>query len=186
VLGAALCAIWRGPLSNLVARLVACKNQAMTTVISSSLAEVLSNPDRLIEAVRAGKALRISDLDVVIASPETLIELADQLAEEELESEMVSYRRNVTGVDHTIFISTKGRTRHSARVKVAIDPPDSINPQSVTASVAIDDGQVVAGTVPAAVLQQVQRFIEANRLALLDYWEFRIDTDQLRKRLTVP
>jgi hypothetical protein len=29
----------------------------------------------------------------------------------------------------------------------------------------------------------VQRFIEANRPALLDYWEKRIDTDELRQRL---
>ena len=104
-------------------------------------------------------------------------------AENELLEEMLSYRRNVTGVDHTIFISPKGNTRHAARIKLAIDPPDSVDPRGNTASIAITDGAVVVGDVPPALLGQVQRFIDTNRAVLLDYWEYRIDTDTLRRRL---
>jgi hypothetical protein len=97
---------------------------------------------------------------------------------------MVSYRKAVTGVDNTIFISPKGSTRHAARIKLAIDPPDSIDPRSETASIAIADGTVVAGKiVSAALLRSAQRFIELNRAALIDYWEYRIDTEELRERL---
>jgi hypothetical protein len=96
--------------------------------------------------------------------------------------EMVSYRKNVTGVDHTLFISPRGNARHGPRVKVAIDPPDSLDPRSVTATVALD-GILVAGDIAPELLRQVQRFIELNHQALLDYWDYRIDTDQLRQRL---
>ncbi|HEY1363656.1 MAG TPA: DUF4160 domain-containing protein [Xanthobacteraceae bacterium] len=96
---------------------------------------------------------------------------------------MVSYRRDVTGVDHTIFISPKGNTRHAPRIKLAIDPPDSLDPRGKTASVAIGDGAVVAGEVPARLLEEVRRFIDANREVLVDYWEYRIDTEALRRRL---
>ncbi|WP_316234242.1 hypothetical protein [Bradyrhizobium sp. SZCCHNR1098] len=110
--------------------------------------------------------------------------LADEIAEEELVEEMVSYRKNVTGIDNTIFISPKGKTQHAARVKVAINPPDSISPHCETASVAISDGSVKAGNIASpALLQQVTRFIELNREVLMDYWEYRILTDELQQRL---
>ena len=45
------------------------------------------------------------------------------------------------------------------------------------------DAAVVAGEdVPTPLLDQVRRFIDLNRGALLDYWEYRIDTEQLRSR----
>jgi hypothetical protein len=68
-------------------------------------------------------------------------------------------------------------------VKVAIDPPHSISPTSETASVAIADGGVKAGEVPPLLLDQVQRFIVLNKAVLLEYWDERIDTDELAKRL---
>jgi hypothetical protein len=36
---------------------------------------------------------------------------------------------------------------------------------------------------PAALLESVQRFIELNRTVLIDYWEYRIDTEELRRSL---
>jgi hypothetical protein len=97
--------------------------------------------------------------------------------------EMVSYRTNVTGVAHTLFISPKGNARHAARIKVAIDPPDSIDPRGNVAIIAIADGAVIVGPVPTWLLTQVRQFIAANRDVLLDYWDYRIDTDELRKSL---
>ena len=104
------------------------------------------------------------------------------LAIDELE-EMVSYRRNVTGVEHTIFISPKGNARHAPRIKVAIDPADSLDPRSKTAAIAIANGAVVAGEIEPELLRQLRAFVHANRRVLLDYWEYRIDTDELRARL---
>jgi len=109
--------------------------------------------------------------------------MADELAEQQLLEEILCYRKDVTGVDNTIFISPKGNTRHAARIKLAIEPPDSIDPRSKTASVAIGDATVVAGDVSPRLLEQVRQFLEANRDVLLDYWEYRIDTEDLRRRL---
>jgi len=97
--------------------------------------------------------------------------------------EMVSYRKNVTGVDHTLFISPRGNARHGPRLKVAIAPSDSIDPRSRVASVALDDGRVVAGDISADLLRQVKQFITQNRQVLMEYWDYRIDTDELRQRL---
>ena len=155
----------------------------MTIVIPSSSAEILADPRRLLDEMRKGKIINLTDLGYVIAPTTEIVGLADELAEEELLEEMVPYRKNVTGVDNTIFISPKGNTRHAARIKLAIDPPDSVDPRGNTASVAITDGTVVAGEVAPRLLDQVRRFIDANRGVLLDYWEYRIDTEALRRRL---
>ena len=96
---------------------------------------------------------------------------------------MDSFRKNVTGIEHTVFISPKGFVRHAPRIKVAINPPDNLNPSGDSASIAIGDGAVVAGTVDPALLAQLRQFIELNRQALLDYWEYRTDTAQLQQQL---
>jgi len=155
----------------------------MTTIVSSSSKEIMTNPARLIEAMRTGSIISVPDLDYTIVPTRAIAALADERAEEELLEEMVSYRKDVTGVENTIFISPRGNTRHAPRIMVAIDPPLSVDPRSKTASVAIADGTVVAGEVRPALLDQARRFIDANRDVLLDYWEYRIDTEELRRRL---
>src|SRR3984893_2245085 len=155
----------------------------MTVVIPSSSREIIADPQRLLDEMRQGRVINLTDLGYMIAPTAEIVSLADELAEEELLAEMVSYRKDVTGVDNTIFISPKGNTRHAARIKLAIEPPDSIDPRSKTASVAIRDATVVAADVPPRLLEQVRQFLEANRDALLDYWEYRIDTEELRRRL---
>ena len=85
--------------------------------------------------------------------------------------EMVSYRKDVTGVDHTIFISPQSATAaHGPRVEVAIDPPDSLDPRSRTATVTIKGA--VIGELDPQLARQVQRFVQLNRAVLLDYWDY--------------
>jgi hypothetical protein len=112
----------------------------------------------------------------------SLLDAMAQLAEEEITADMVSYRKNVTGLDNTVFISVKF-PRHGPRIKVAVDPPTHVDPMGNNASVAIDDGRVVAGHVSPRELAQMKQFIDINRDVLLDYWEKRIDSDELRQRL---
>jgi hypothetical protein len=152
----------------------------LRTVVERSLP-----PAVLARLQEAGVSLTLSssshaDFHPVLIDPD----LADELAERELAEEMVSYRKNVTGIDHTVFISPKGHTRHGPRIKLAIDPPDSIDPRGKTGSIGIDDATVLAGeNVCAALLEQVRQFIDLNREALLDYWEYRIDAEELCRRL---
>lgn len=102
------------------------------------------------------------------------------LTQLELE-EMVSYRKDATGISHTIFISPMGGARHGPRIKVAIDPPDTLNPRGKIATVVFD-GRTI-GDINPRLAEQVKRFIEINRATLLDYWHYRIDGRELDRRL---
>jgi hypothetical protein len=155
----------------------------MTKVTVTEVSSAVITDKYLVEAMRKRVVLNLRELDYVIAPRAAIVGLADELAEEELLEEMVSYRKNVTGVDNTIFISPRGKTRHAPRLKLAINPPDSLDPGSETASVAIADGTLVAGNAPPELLEQARRFIKANRDTLIDYWEYRIDTETLRQQL---
>jgi hypothetical protein len=44
------------------------------------------------------------------------------------------------------------------------------------------DGAVI-GKIDPQLARQVQHFVEINRAVLLDYWHYRIDTNQLQQRL---
>jgi hypothetical protein len=73
------------------------------------------------------------------------------LAVDELE-EAVSFRRNVTGIDHVIFILP-----HEIRVA---NPPDNLDPR----------GSATIGEIDPQLARQVQQFMAINRATLLDYW----------------
>ena len=64
---------------------------------------------------------------------------------------------------------------------MAIDPPDSLDPRGNIATVILDG--TVIGEIDPQLARQVLRFMQTNRQVLLDYWLYRIDTDQLRQRL---
>ena len=100
--------------------------------------------------------------------------------QDELE-QMVSYRGNITGIAHTIFISPRGNIRHGPRVKVAINPRDSVAPRGIIATVTFE-GKAI-GPIDPQLLRQVRRFIELNRDVLLDYWNEKIYTDELQARI---
>jgi len=115
-----------------------------------------------------------------------VVTISDELAERELVGEIVNYKKKTTGVENTVFISQKGYARHAARIKIAIEPPDSISVTSKTASFSIGSGKVVAGNehdVSAALQKQVEKFIALNRDALLDYSNAEISTEELQERL---
>lgn len=158
----------------------------MTKLSVTELSSTVITDNRLADAMRKGRVVSLPDVDYVLAPTAAIAALADDQAEEQLLAEMVPFRKNVTGVDNTVFISPKGKTRHAAGIKLAIDPPDSINPQSATASFATSDGAIVEGepgNIPPHMLAQARQFIGANREALLDFWDYRIDIEALRQRL---
>jgi hypothetical protein len=95
---------------------------------------------------------------------------------------MASFRKNVTGIDNVVWLY---EDQHDAGVciLVAVDPPDTLDHAvGKTASVAVHDGTVIEGAMPAWLLNQVLEFIERNRNTLVDYWNGRIDTLDLRSK----
>ena len=101
-------------------------------VTEVSSAVLTNDPERLTDAIAQRQILDVRDREYVLVPREAILDLADALAEEELLEERVTYRKNVTGVDNTIFISPKGNTRHAPRIKLAVDPPDSVDPRGET------------------------------------------------------
>jgi hypothetical protein len=103
--------------------------------------------------------------------------------EEDEAGHMVSIVKKRSGIDNTLFASTKGNSRHAARIKIAIDPPDSLNETCKGASMALHDFSTVGAYMPSALVEQVKDFIDLNRAVLLEYWDARIDTGELLDRI---
>ena len=145
----------------------------MTIVIRSSSAQIAADPASFLSALRAGHAVHVPELGGTVA----LVE-ADQEAED-----MVSLRPEMTGVENSIFVSTKGYAEHAPRIKIAVDPPHTFNATSKSASMAIHDHGIRGESLAPHIAEQTKRFIDLNREALLDYWDFKIDAAQLIERL---
>jgi hypothetical protein len=152
----------------------------MTRIVPSTSAEIAADPRRLIDAMRERRIISVDDVDYTIA-PTSAVVLAE--AEIDEAEDMVSLRKDRTGVQNTVFVSTKGYSRHAARIKIAIDPPDSLNAAAKTASMTLHDYSIAGAYMPPHLVEQARRFIERNRAALLDYWDNKIDTPELIERL---
>ncbi|WP_315792669.1 hypothetical protein [Bradyrhizobium sp. SZCCHNRI1002] len=112
-----------------------------------------------------------------------LVEEADAAAEGEMLGDMVAFDSTVTGIHNTIFVSTKAGVRHGPRIKVAINPPTHFRADGENASVTFDGRVIPDGAVPAALLSQLQEFINQNRAVLFEYWDQNISTNELQRRL---
>jgi hypothetical protein len=72
----------------------------MTATVPSSAAEVIAEPAAFLRAGREA----VPDLNYQAAAA-----VADALAEEEMLGELVSYRKDVTGIPYTVFHVAKGQ-----------------------------------------------------------------------------
>ncbi len=149
-------------------------------VIYKSSSELLDDREELRAALTRGDVIRILDFGYTLA-PSNFLSFDLDEAED-----MVSLRKDVTGIDHTIFVSTKGYAQHAPHIKIAVEPPHSLNATSKSASMALHDYSVMGEYVPPAIVEQAKKFIESNKPALLDYWDNKIDTTQLIERLRRP
>jgi len=154
----------------------------MNIAISSSSAEILADPNPIADAIRAGKAVQIFDLNYA-----AFLKLADALAAaDDEDADMASLTPDQTGVDNSVFVSTKGSARHAPRIKIAIDPPNSFNAASTQVAMAIHDYKETGEGLTPKLRQQAKRFIDHNRDLLLEYWEAKISTRDFMDRVRPP
>ncbi len=153
----------------------------MSTIIPWS--DVIADPERLVQEMRAGRVIHLPDVGYTAAPSSDVVLVAEDNDEAE---DMVSLRRDLTGVDNTIFVSTKGYAQHAPRIKIAVDPPDTFNATSKSLSMAINDYSVRGEYLAPRIMEQAKQFIERNRDVLLRYWNCEIDTAELIKRLKSP
>ncbi len=162
-----------------------------TASIQIRSSEIVSDPGRLIREMKAGNTVNIPDMGYTVVPTGDVRDIARVVVApygdyDEAEEDMVSLRTNRTGVDNTIFVSTRGNAQHAPRIKIAVDPPDSLNASCKSTSMAIHDYSTVGEYLPTPLVEQVKSFIERNREILQRYWNYEIDTDQLFKGLADP
>jgi hypothetical protein len=152
----------------------------MSTVFRWS--DVIADRKRLDQEMAARRVISFSDVGYTLAPTGAVyvVELG------EAEEDMVSLRKDVTGFDNTVFVSTRGNARHAARIKIAVDPWDSLDPSCKSASMAIHDYSVRGEYLPRNIAELASQFIERNRAVLLEYWDFKLDTSEMVKRLKAP
>jgi len=105
-----------------------------------------------------------------------------EINEDEL-FEMVNLVPRLTGLPMTIWVSPRGNARHGPRITVNMTHGRSVSSSNL-ATVAVDVSPwLVAGYLSGADLQAVSDWVMRNEAVLVDYWDFRIDTDELLQRL---
>ncbi len=105
-----------------------------------------------------------------------------RMSEAEAPYEMVNLVPRMTGLPMTIWASPRGQARHDVSIKVnPTHGRQMIIRDAVT--VAVRPAPRVIGMLSPADRQAIFQWIATNEAALVDYWEFRIDTDEFLQRL---
>jgi hypothetical protein len=89
-------------------------------------------------------------------------------------------RARSTGLNNNIWIGPRGRARHAARIKVQMDHREQFDFGNLAVvSVEDDPPQIKEGSLVAADLALIQRYIALNRQAILDHWNETTDGVEL-------
>jgi hypothetical protein len=96
---------------------------------------------------------------------------------------MVNLSPRLTGLPMTVWASPRGQARHAARIKVNLAHGRRMTIHDAVVVTIRPSPQDLSGQLPPADLQAVSAWIRLNEDALVDYWEFRLDTDELLQRL---
>ena len=108
---------------------------------------------------------------------------AGSVSEAEAPYEMVNLVPRMTGLPMTIWASPRGQARHAVRIKVNPTHGRQMVIRDAVSVALRPAPRVAGGTLSPADRQAVFQWIVLNEEALVDYWEFRIDTDEFLQRL---
>jgi hypothetical protein len=96
---------------------------------------------------------------------------------------MVNLSPRLTGLTMTVWVSPRGQARHDVRIKVNLAHGRRMTIHDAAVVTVRPSPQDLSGQLPPPDLHAVSAWIRLNEAALVDYWEFRIDTDELLQRL---
>lgn len=96
---------------------------------------------------------------------------------------MANLRPRATGIAGVIIWLSWGQSsgaelKHGPRIKVIMGDKLTVEAINKAVSVKLTDPPQVIGTLPGKLKQQVLRFIELNRQALIDHWKGTTDTQE--------
>jgi hypothetical protein len=95
--------------------------------------------------------------------------------------EMSNFFPNTTGLDYTIWVSTKsGKEKHWARIKISNTDGE--------ASISISDNPEIKDKkgkikINSTSFNKIKKFIKMNQQVLLDHWNGLIDSKELSQKL---
>ena len=108
---------------------------------------------------------------------------AGSMSEAEAPYEMVNLVPRMTGLPMTVWASPRGQARHDVRIKVNPTHGRQMVIRDAVSVAVRPAARVIAGMLSPADRQAVFNWIALNAEALVDYWEFQIDTDEFLQRL---
>lgn len=108
---------------------------------------------------------------------------AGRMSEAEAPYEMVNLVPRMTGLPMTIWASPRGPARHDVRIKVNSTHGRQMVIRDAISVAVRPVPRVIAGALAPADRQAILGWIALNEEALVDYWEFRIDTDEFLRLL---
>jgi hypothetical protein len=97
---------------------------------------------------------------------------------------MVNVRSRSSGLPMNVWIGPRGHARHAAHIKVQMDhgPQFDVDNLAVV-SVEDDPPQIIEGSLGAADLNRIRRYIELNKQAIMEHWQEKTDGIELSRAL---
>ena len=105
-----------------------------------------------------------------------------EVTEDELFA-MVNLVPRLTGLPMTIWVQPESGLPHDIRIKVNMTHGRSMSISNLAVVGVAPAPWLVAGQLSPADMQAVSDWIRLNEAAIVDYWYFRIDTDEFLQRM---
>ena len=97
--------------------------------------------------------------------------------------EMANLFPDSTGLPMVIWVSERGGARHDVRVKVCETHGTRMLPGNLATVAVRPAPHQISGNLSADDMRAVCAWIKLNEAVLVDYWEYRIDTIEMGRRL---
>jgi hypothetical protein len=97
--------------------------------------------------------------------------------------EMANFFPADTGLPMVVWVSERGHARHDVRIKVCESHGTRMLPGRLATVAVRPQPRLVAGNLSPADLDLVTQWIVRNEAAIVDYWDNRISTVELVRRL---
>jgi hypothetical protein len=105
-----------------------------------------------------------------------------EISEDELFA-MVNLVPRLTGLPMTVWVRPESGLPHDIRIKVNMTHGRSMSVGNLAVVGVRPVPRLIAGQLPIADMQAVSDWIRLNEAAIIDYWYFRIDTDEFLARM---
>jgi hypothetical protein len=108
---------------------------------------------------------------------------ADEAADDESAFDMANLSPALTGLPMVVWVSERGGARHDVRVRVSTIHGRTVSPGQWAVVAVRPAPRLVHGSLSPADFAAVSNWIRLNEVAIVDYWNYQLLTDELIRRL---